>query len=134
MTQVSLRDSIGIVPQDTVLFNDTIAYNIGYGRHDADKAAVEKGAGLAQIDHSVHRQLPEGYESQVGERGLKLRVARSSASRSPARSSKAAILVLDERTSALDSYTEKEIQDALERVSRGRAARRSSSPIASRPL
>ncbi len=121
VTQVSLRDSIGIVPQDTVLFNDTIAYNIGYGRHDADKAAVEKAAGLAQIDPFI-RQLPEGYDSQVGERGLKLSggekqrvaIARTILKGPP-------ILVLDEATSALDSYTEKEIQDALERVSRGRS-------------
>lgn len=121
VTQISLRDSIGIVPQDTVLFNDTIAYNIGYGRHDADKPAIEKAAGLAQIDPFI-RQLPEGYDSQVGERGLKLSggekqrvaIARTILKGPP-------ILVLDEATSALDSYTEKEIQDALERVSRGRS-------------
>ncbi|MCA3625991.1 MAG: ABC transporter ATP-binding protein/permease [Methylobacterium sp.] len=121
VTQISLRDAIGIVPQDTVLFNDTIAYNIGYGRHEADKAEVEKAAGLAQIDRFI-RQLPEGYESQVGERGLKLSggekqrvaIARTILKGPP-------ILVLDEATSALDSYTEKEIQDALERVSRGRS-------------
>jgi ATP-binding cassette, subfamily B, heavy metal transporter len=121
VTQASLRASIGIVPQDTVLFNDTIAYNIGYGRHEADKGEVEKAAGLAQIDPFI-RQLPEGYEAQVGERGLKLSggekqrvaIARTILKGPP-------ILVLDEATSALDSYTEKEIQDALERVSRGRS-------------
>jgi ATP-binding cassette subfamily B protein len=121
VTQVSLRNALGIVPQDTVLFNDTIAYNIGYGRHEADKAEVEKAAGLAQIDPFI-RQLPEGYEAQVGERGLKLSggekqrvaIARTILKGPP-------ILVLDEATSALDSYTEKEIQDALERVSRGRS-------------
>lgn len=121
VTQASLRASIGIVPQDTVLFNDTIAYNIGYGRHEAGKAEVEKAAGLAQIDPFI-RQLPEGYEAQVGERGLKLSggekqrvaIARTILKGPP-------ILVLDEATSALDSYTEKEIQDALEGVSRGRS-------------
>jgi ATP-binding cassette subfamily B protein len=121
VTQTSLRDAIGIVPQDTVLFNDTIAYNIGYGRHGAEKGEIEKAAGLAQIDPFI-RQLPEGYEAQVGERGLKLSggekqrvaIARTILKGPP-------ILVLDEATSALDSYTEKEIQDALERVSRGRS-------------
>jgi ATP-binding cassette subfamily B protein len=121
VTQASLRASIGIVPQDTVLFNDTIAYNIGYGRHEADTSEIEKAAGLAQIDPFI-RQLPEGYEAQVGERGLKLSggekqrvaIARTILKGPP-------ILVLDEATSALDSYTEKEIQDALERVSKGRS-------------
>ncbi|MGL5446217.1 MAG: ABCB family ABC transporter ATP-binding protein/permease, partial [Rhabdaerophilum sp.] len=121
VTQASLRASIGIVPQDTVLFNDTIAYNIGYGRHEADTPEIEKAAGLAQIDPFI-KQLPEGYQAQVGERGLKLSggekqrvaIARTILKGPP-------ILVLDEATSALDSYTEKEIQDALERVSRGRS-------------
>ena len=121
VTQESLRAAIGIVPQDTVLFNDTIRYNIGYGRDGADEASVEKAAELAQIDPFI-RQLPEGYEAQVGERGLKLSggekqrvaIARTILKGPP-------ILVLDEATSALDSYTEKEIQDALERVSRGRS-------------
>ena len=121
VTQASLRDAIGIVPQDTVLFNDTIAYNIGYGRADSDREAVEKAAGLAQIDPFI-KQLPEGYQAQVGERGLKLSggekqrvaIARTILKGPP-------ILVLDEATSALDSYTEKEIQDALERISRGRS-------------
>jgi ATP-binding cassette subfamily B protein len=121
VTQNSLRQAIGIVPQDTVLFNDTIAYNIGYGRHEADHGEIEKAAGMAQIDPFI-RQLPDGYQSQVGERGLKLSggekqrvaIARTILKGPP-------ILVLDEATSALDSYTEKEIQDALERVSRGRS-------------
>ncbi|CAN1512685.1 ATM1 ABC-type transport system involved in Fe-S cluster assembly, permease and ATPase components [Rhabdaerophilaceae bacterium] len=121
VTQASLRDAIGIVPQDTVLFNDTIAYNIGYGRAESDREAVERAAGLAQIDPFI-KQLPDGYQAQVGERGLKLSggekqrvaIARTILKGPP-------ILVLDEATSALDSYTEKEIQDALERISRGRS-------------
>ncbi|MCA1952241.1 MAG: ABC transporter ATP-binding protein/permease [Hyphomicrobiales bacterium] len=121
VTQASLRAAIGIVPQDTVLFNDTIRYNIGYGRAGADQEAVAEAAAMAQIDPFI-RSLPEGYESQVGERGLKLSggekqrvaIARTILKGPP-------ILVLDEATSALDSYTEKEIQDALERVSRGRS-------------
>jgi ATP-binding cassette subfamily B protein len=121
VTQASLRASIGIVPQDTVLFNDTIRYNIGYGRDGSDEKAVQDAALLAQIDPFI-KQLPDGYASQVGERGLKLSggekqrvaIARTILKAPP-------ILVLDEATSALDSYTEKEIQDALERVSRGRS-------------
>jgi ATP-binding cassette subfamily B protein len=121
VTQASLRAAIGIVPQDTVLFNDTIRYNIGYGRAGADEEAVAEAAAMAQIDPFI-RSLPEAYESQVGERGLKLSggekqrvaIARTILKGPP-------ILVLDEATSALDSYTEKEIQDALERVSRGRS-------------
>ncbi|HRE20155.1 MAG TPA: ABC transporter ATP-binding protein/permease [Rhabdaerophilum sp.] len=121
VTQASLRAAIGIVPQDTVLFNDTILYNIGYGKDGADEAKVAEAANMAQIDPFI-RQLPEGYQSQVGERGLKLSggekqrvaIARTILKGPP-------ILVLDEATSALDSYTEKEIQDALERVSRGRS-------------
>ena len=118
--QVSLRAAIGMVPQDTVLFNDTIEYNIRYGRPDATAAEVEDAARLAQIDRFI-RSLPEGYETSVGERGLKLSggekqrvaIARTILKGPP-------ILVLDEATSALDSFTEKEIQDALDRVSRGR--------------
>jgi ATP-binding cassette subfamily B protein len=121
VTQSSLRAAIGIVPQDTVLFNDTILYNIGYGRRGADEAGIGEAANMAQIDPFI-RQLPEGYQAQVGERGLKLSggekqrvaIARTILKGPP-------ILVLDEATSALDSYTEKEIQDALERVSRGRS-------------
>ena len=118
--QSSLRAAIGMVPQDTVLFNDTIRYNINYGRSDATEAEVEEAARLAQIDGFI-KQLPEGYDAQVGERGLKLSggekqrvaIARTILKAPP-------ILVLDEATSALDSFTEKEIQDSLDRVSRGR--------------
>src|SRR3954467_10422677 len=122
VTQASLRASIGMVPQDTVLFNDTIRYNIRYGRWDASDAEVEEAAQLAQIDSFI-RLSPTGYETQVGERGLKLSggekqrvaIARTVLKAPP-------ILVLDEATSALDSHTEQEIQDALERVSRGRTS------------
>jgi ATP-binding cassette, subfamily B, heavy metal transporter len=122
VTQASLRASIGMVPQDTVLFNDTIRYNIRYGRWDATDAEVERAAQLAQIDGFI-RMSPKGYETQVGERGLKLSggekqrvaIARTVLKAPP-------ILVLDEATSALDSHTEREIQDALERVSRNRTS------------
>jgi ATP-binding cassette, subfamily B, heavy metal transporter len=122
VTQSSLRASIGMVPQDTVLFNDTIRYNIRYGRWDASDAEVEEAARLAQIDGFI-KMSPKGYETQVGERGLKLSggekqrvaIARTVLKAPP-------ILVLDEATSALDSHTEQEIQDALERVSRGRTS------------
>jgi ABC-type transport system involved in Fe-S cluster assembly fused permease/ATPase subunit len=120
VTQKSLRAAIGMVPQDTVLFNDTIRYNIRYGRWDATDAEVETAAGLAQIDTFI-RRMPKGYETEVGERGLKLSggekqrvaIARTILKGPP-------VLVLDEATSALDSYTEMEIQDALERISQGR--------------
>ena len=120
VTQKSLRQAIGMVPQDTVLFNDTIRYNIRYGRWEATDAEVEEAARLAQIDPLI-RIAPKGYETEVGERGLKLSggekqrvaIARTILKGPP-------ILVLDEATSALDSHTEKEIQDALERVSRNR--------------
>jgi ABC-type transport system involved in Fe-S cluster assembly fused permease/ATPase subunit len=120
VTQKSLRQAIGMVPQDTVLFNDTIRYNIRYGRWEASDSEVEEAAGLAQIDNLI-RLAPKGYETEVGERGLKLSggekqrvaIARTILKAPP-------ILVLDEATSALDSHTEKEIQDALERVSKGR--------------
>jgi ATP-binding cassette, subfamily B, heavy metal transporter len=122
VTQASLRASIGMVPQDTVLFNDTIRYNIRYGRWDATDAEVEQAAQLAQIDAFI-RMSPKGYETQVGERGLKLSggekqrvaIARTVLKAPP-------ILLLDEATSALDSHTEQEIQDALERVSRNRTS------------
>jgi ATP-binding cassette subfamily B protein len=121
VTQQSLRAAIGMVPQDTVLFNDTIRYNIRYGRWNASDAEVEEAARLAQIDGFI-RLSPKGYETEVGERGLKLSggekqrvaIARTILKAPP-------ILLLDEATSALDSHTEKEIQDALERVSKGRA-------------
>ena len=122
VTQASLRAAIGMVPQDTVLFNDTIRYNIRYGRWDAGDAEVEEAARLAQIDALV-RMAPRGYETQVGERGLKLSggekqrvaIARTVLKAPP-------ILVLDEATSALDSHTEHEIQEALDRVSRNRTS------------
>ncbi|WP_407146922.1 ABCB family ABC transporter ATP-binding protein/permease [Bradyrhizobium sp. ORS 86] len=122
VTQASLRSAIGMVPQDTVLFNDTIRYNIRYGRWDASDTEVEEAARLAQIDHFI-RMSPKGYETQVGERGLKLSggekqrvaIARTVLKAPP-------ILVLDEATSALDSHTEAEIRDALERVSRNRTS------------
>ena len=118
--QISLRDQIGMVPQDTVLFNDTIAYNIRYGRWEASDEEVEEAARLAQIDGFI-RLVPGGYDAQVGERGLKLSggekqrvaIARTILKGPP-------ILVLDEATSALDSFTEREIQLALDRVSQGR--------------
>jgi ATP-binding cassette, subfamily B, heavy metal transporter len=120
VTQKSLRSVIGMVPQDTVLFNDTIYYNIRYGRWDASEAEVKEAARLAQIDDFI-RMSPKGYDTEVGERGLKLSggekqrvaIARTILKGPP-------ILLLDEATSALDSHTEKEIQDALERVSRNR--------------
>jgi ATP-binding cassette subfamily B protein len=120
VAQKSLRQVIGMVPQDTVLFNDTIRYNIRYGRWEATDAEVEEAARLAQIDPLI-RMAPKGYETEVGERGLKLSggekqrvaIARTILKGPP-------ILALDEATSALDSHTEKEIQDALERVSRNR--------------
>jgi len=120
VTQRSLREAIGMVPQDTVLFNDTVRYNIRYGRWDATDAEVEEAARHAQIDTFI-RSSPKGYQTEVGERGLKLSggekqrvaIARTILKAPP-------ILVLDEATSALDSHTEKDIQDALERVSRNR--------------
>jgi ATP-binding cassette subfamily B protein len=122
VTQASLRAAIGMVPQDTVLFNDTIRYNIRYGRWDATDAEVERAAQLAQIDAFI-RMSPKGYETQVGERGLKLSggekqrvaIARTVLKAPP-------ILVLDEATSALDSHTEHEIQEALDSVSRNRTS------------
>jgi ATP-binding cassette, subfamily B, heavy metal transporter len=120
VTQKSLRAAIGMVPQDTVLFNDTIRYNIRYGRWDASDAEVEGAAGLAQIDDFI-RMSPKGYDTEVGERGLKLsggEKQRVAIARTILKAP--AILLLDEATSALDSHTEKEIQDALDRVSRNR--------------
>jgi ATP-binding cassette subfamily B protein len=120
VTQTSLRGAIGMVPQDTVLFNDTIRYNIRYGRWEATDAEVEEAARLAQIDDFI-RMSPHGYETEVGERGLKLsggEKQRVAIARTILKGPR--ILLLDEATSALDSHTEKEIQDALERVSRNR--------------
>ncbi|MBV9567328.1 MAG: ABC transporter ATP-binding protein/permease [Hyphomicrobiales bacterium] len=122
VTQDSLRRVLGMVPQDTVLFNDTIGYNIRYGRWDATNAEIEEAAELAQIGHFI-KSLPEGYNTPVGERGLKLSggekqrvaIARTILKGPP-------ILVLDEATSALDSFTEQEIQAALDRVAQGRTS------------
>jgi ATP-binding cassette, subfamily B, heavy metal transporter len=119
VTQASLRAAIGIVPQDTVLFNDTIYYNIAYGRPEASPAEVEEAARLAQI-HSFIMAFPEGYQTRVGERGLKLSggerqrvaIARTILKRPR-------LLLFDEATSALDSRTEKGIQDSLREISEG---------------
>jgi len=120
VNQASLRAAIGMVPQDTVLFNDTVRYNIRYGRFDASDADVEAAARQAQIDGFI-RQAPKGYDTEVGERGLKLSggekqrvaIARTILKGPP-------ILLLDEATSALDSHTEKDIQDELNRVAENR--------------
>jgi ATP-binding cassette subfamily B protein len=120
VTQESLRAAIGMVPQDTVLFNDTIEYNIRYGRPDATEAEVKKAAELAQIAQLIE-SLPKGYQTQVGERGLKLSggekqrvaIARTILKGPP-------ILILDEATSALDSKTEEDIKSALDMVSANR--------------
>jgi ATP-binding cassette subfamily B protein len=122
VTQASLRAAIGMVPQDTVLFNDTIEYNIRYGKPDATPAEVREAARLAQI-YDFIMTLPQGYDALVGERGLKLSggekqrvaIARTILKSPP-------ILMLDEATSALDSHTEKEIQNALESVARDRTS------------
>lgn len=120
VTQKSLRAAIGVVPQDTVLFNETLYYNIAYGRPDASSDEVYEAARMAQIEGFI-KQLPDGYDTYVGERGLKLSggekqrvaIARTMLKGPP-------ILMLDEATSALDSFTEKEIQGALDQVSRER--------------
>jgi ATP-binding cassette subfamily B protein len=120
VTQASLRRAIGVVPQDTVLFNDTIGYNIAYGNPQADTHEIERAAKLASL-HDFIRMLPLGYDTRVGERGLKLsggekqRVAIARAIlKNPS------ILLFDEATSQLDSHTEKDIQAALRQVSAGR--------------
>ncbi|WP_375656784.1 ABCB family ABC transporter ATP-binding protein/permease [Bartonella sp. CM120XJJH] len=120
VTQKSLREAIGMVPQDTVLFNDTIAYNICYGRPSATDEEMRKAAEMAQISKFIEI-LPEGFQSMVGERGLKLSggekqrvaIARTLLKAPP-------LLILDEATAALDTATEQEIQQALDIVSRGR--------------
>ncbi|WP_409361746.1 ABCB family ABC transporter ATP-binding protein/permease [Bartonella heixiaziensis] len=120
VTQKSLREAIGMVPQDTVLFNDTIAYNICYGRPSATDEEVHKAAEMAQISKFIE-MLPKGFQSMVGERGLKLSggekqrvaIARTLLKAPP-------LLILDEATAALDTATEQEIQQALDIVSRGR--------------
>jgi ATP-binding cassette subfamily B protein len=122
VTQESLRAVIGIVPQDTVLFNDTVRYNIAYGRIGANEAEIKEAARLAQIDKFIV-ELPLGYDAMVGERGLKLSggekqrvaIARTILKNPP-------ILLLDEATSALDTGTEREIQSALNEVSRNRTS------------
>jgi ABC-type transport system involved in Fe-S cluster assembly fused permease/ATPase subunit len=120
VTQSSLHGMIGVVPQDTVLFNDTIYYNIAYGREGASRAEVEEAARAALI-HDFIQSLPEGYETPVGERGLKLSggekqrvgIARTLLKNPP-------ILLLDEATSALDTQTEQSIQDSLRAMGEGR--------------
>lgn len=120
ITQKSLRQNVGMVPQDTVLFNDTIGYNIGYGRNGATQEEIERAAEMAQIGKFVS-SLPNGYETRVGERGLKLSggekqrvaIARTILKAPP-------VLILDEATSALDTQTEREIQSALDVVSKNR--------------
>jgi ATP-binding cassette subfamily B protein len=122
VTQASLRAVIGIVPQDTVLFNDTVRYNIAYGRIGANEADIKEAARMAQIDKFIV-ELPLGYDAMVGERGLKLSggekqrvaIARTILKNPP-------ILLLDEATSALDTGTEREIQGALQEVSRNRTS------------
>lgn len=120
VTQASVRRAIGMVPQDTVLFNESIKYNIRYGRPDASDDEVIEAADMAQISDFIEA-LPDGFDTEVGERGLKLSggekqrvaIARTILKAPP-------ILILDEATSALDSHTEQEIQSALDHVSRGR--------------
>ena len=120
MQQDSLRAAIGIVPQDSVLFNDTLGYNIGYGAHEADEATIEQAARDAALMPLIDR-LPDRFETAVGERGLKLSggekqrvaIARTLVKNPP-------ILLLDEATSALDTRTEREILGTLKRLARGR--------------
>ena len=120
MTQASLRAAIGIVPQDTVLFNDSIGYNIGYGREGSNEAEIEAAARGAQI-HGFIAAQPQQYATQVGERGLKLSggekqrvaIARTLLKNPP-------LLILDEATSALDSRTEAEILNTLSEVAKQR--------------
>ncbi len=121
VSQASLHDSIGVVPQDTVLFNDTVRYNIAYGRAGASQREIEDAARAARI-HDFIMSLPEGYETKVGERGLKLSggekqrvgIARTLLKDPP-------ILLLDEATSALDTQTERDIQDSLKAMGEGRS-------------
>ena len=121
VTQTSLHQSIGVVPQDTVLFNDTVGYNIAYGNPDASKAEIEAAARGAKI-HDFIMSLPDGYETKVGERGLKLSggekqrvgIARTLLKNPP-------ILILDEATSALDTQTERDIQESLREMGQGRS-------------
>jgi ATP-binding cassette subfamily B protein len=120
VTQSSIHAQIGVVPQDTVLFNDTVRYNIAYGRADATEEEIVVAAKAAKI-HDFIMSLPEGYETTVGERGLKLSggekqrvgIARTLLKNPP-------ILILDEATSALDTQTERDIQDSLREMGQGR--------------
>jgi ATP-binding cassette subfamily B protein len=119
-TQHSLRAAIGVVPQDTVLFNDSIYYNIAYGKPDATREEIENAARLAQI-HDFVTRLPQGYNTKVGERGLKLsggEKQRVAIARTILKNPR--ILILDEATSALDTATEQEIGAALRSVARDR--------------
>ncbi|MFT5346378.1 MAG: ABC-type multidrug transport system fused ATPase/permease subunit, partial [Dinoroseobacter sp.] len=121
VSQSSLHNAIGVVPQDTVLFNDTVRYNIAYGRAGASQREIEDAARAARI-HDFIMSLPEGYETTVGERGLKLSggekqrvgIARTLLKDPP-------ILLLDEATSALDTQTERDIQDSLKAMGEGRS-------------
>lgn len=120
VTQESLRAAIGIVPQDTVLFNDTILYNIAYGRPGASQGEIEEAARMASI-HGFIKDLPDGYGTLVGERGLKLsggEKQRVAIARTLLKNP--AVFLFDEATSSLDTHTEKEIQDSLKAVSAGR--------------
>jgi ATP-binding cassette subfamily B protein len=120
VTQQSLRSALGLVPQDVVLFNDTIRYNIAYGKPDATKSELDEAARSAQLLDFIE-SLPQGWETRVGERGLKLsggEKQRVGIARVVLKNP--AILILDEATSSLDSGTEAEVQAALAAASRGR--------------
>jgi ATP-binding cassette subfamily B protein len=120
VTQDSLRQAVGVVPQDTVLFNDTIRYNIAYGRPDATEEEIVEAAKLAQV-HDFVLRMPDGYNTMVGERGLKLsggEKQRVAIARTILKNPR--ILILDEATSALDTRTEQEIQQALRLVAANR--------------
>jgi ATP-binding cassette subfamily B protein len=120
VTQSSLRSALGLVPQDVVLFNDTIRYNIAYGKPEATQRELEDAARRAQLLHFIE-SLPQGWDTRVGERGLKLsggEKQRVGIARVVLKDPR--ILILDEATSSLDSATEAEVQDALSEASRGR--------------
>ncbi|MHC8510009.1 MAG: ABCB family ABC transporter ATP-binding protein/permease [Rhodospirillales bacterium] len=120
VTQASVRAAVGMVPQDTVLFNDSVRYNIAYGRPGAGEAEIENAARLARIDAFI-RRLPDGFETQVGERGLKLSGGeKQRVAIARALLKRPAVMLFDEATSALDTQTEREIQESLAEVSAGR--------------